>query len=148
MLGREPETAGAQSWWAAIRAGQATVDDVQRRFYDSDEYFAASGGTWDGYVRRLYTTMLRRGASDAEVASWVSLVSARGRAWVVDSIWWSREAATVRSGDYYQIFLGRGPDPQGQAAWAEVLLVRGEGAVRVGIAGSLEYRARAIARYP
>lgn len=148
VLGREPEAAGAQDWWTAIRNGYATVDDVQRRFYDSDEYFTKSGNTWDGYVRRLYTTMLGREAGDAEVATWVSLVASQGRAWVVDSIWWSHEAAAKRAGAYYQTFLGREPDPQGQADWAVVLLVHGEGAVRVGIAGSLEYRARAIARFP
>ncbi|WP_158372243.1 DUF4214 domain-containing protein [Cellulosimicrobium cellulans] len=148
VLGREPDPVGAEAWLVAIRARQSTVDDVQRRFYDSDEYFAASGGTWEGYVQRLYTTMLRRGAGQAEVAQWVSLVGSQGRAWVVDSIWWSQEAAAIRAGDYYQTFLGRGPDPAGQAAWAQVLLQHGEGAVRTGIAGSLEYRARAIARYP
>ncbi len=148
VLGREPEPSGADAWLVAIRSRQATVDDVQRRFYDSDEYFAASGGTWEGYVQRLYTTMLRRSASPAEVGQWVSLVGSQGRAWVVDSIWWSQEAATVRAGDYYQTFLGRSPDPSGQAAWAQVLLQSGEGAVRTGIAGSLEYRGRAIARYP
>ena len=58
------------------------------------------------------------------------------------------EAASARAGAYYQTFLGRGPDPFGQAAWAQVLLANGEGAVRVGIAGSLEYKARAIARFP
>ncbi len=148
VLGREPEAAGAQSWWWGIRAGVSTVDDVQRKFYDSDEYFAISGGTWDGYVRRLYTTMLHREAGASEVASWVGLVGSRGRSWVVDSIWWSREAASIRAGAYYQTFLGRGPDPDGLAGWASALQQYGEGAVRVGIAGSQEYRARAIARYP
>ncbi|WP_426592772.1 DUF4214 domain-containing protein [Cellulomonas sp. McL0617] len=148
VLGRGPDPVGAQAWLTQIRAGLGTVDDVQRRFYDSDEYFATSGGTWPGYVQRLYTTMLHRGASDAEVSTWVSLVATQGRAWVVDSIWWSREAASIRAGSYYQTFLGRGPDPTGLASWTTVLLTSGEGAVRAGIAGSQEYRARAIARFP
>ncbi|WP_426592775.1 DUF4214 domain-containing protein [Cellulomonas sp. McL0617] len=148
VLGRGPDPVGAQAWLTQIRAGLGTVDDVQRRFYDSDEYFATSGGTWPGYVQRLYTTMLHRGGSDAEVSTWVSLVATQGRAWVVDSIWWSREAASIRAGSYYQTFLGRGPDPTGLASWTTVLLTSGEGAVRAGIAGSQEYRARAIARFP
>uniref|UniRef100_UPI000488FABC DUF4214 domain-containing protein n=1 Tax=Cellulomonas sp. URHE0023 TaxID=1380354 RepID=UPI000488FABC len=122
VLGRAPEPAGAKAWLEQIRAGYGTVDDVQRRFYDSDEYFTASGGTWQGYVQRLYTTMLHRGASDAEVASWVAQVSSKGRAWVVDSIWWSFEAAAIRAGGYYQTFLGRGPDPSGLEGWTNVLL--------------------------
>jgi SpoIID/LytB domain protein len=148
VLGRGPDPTGARDWLVAIRNRQATVDDVQRRFYDSQEYFLKSGGTAAGYVRLLYTTVLRRGASDAEVASWVQLMGARGRGWVVDQIWFSMEAARVRAGDYYQTFLGRGPDPAGLTAWAQVLLTHGEGSVRNGIAGSMEYRLRAITRYP
>jgi len=148
VLGRGPDPVGAQGWSEAIRNRQATVDDVQRRFYDSQEFFLASGGTAQGYVQRLYTTVLRRGASEAEVAGWVGAMSVRGRAWVVDSIWFSMEAARVRAGDYYLTFLGRGPDPIGLAGWAQVLLTNGEGAVRDGIAGSTEYRARAVTRYP
>jgi SpoIID/LytB domain protein len=148
VLGRAPEPAGMAGWTAAIQAGQATVDDVQRRFYDSQEYFTISGGTTDGYIRRLYTTVLRRPAGDAEVADWSAQMAARGRGWVVDAIWFSMEAAKVRAGDYYLVFLGRAPDLEGQTAWAQVLLTYGEGAVRNGIAGSMEYRNRAIARFP
>lgn len=148
VLGRAPDPEGARGWLVAIRNRQATVDDVQRRFYDSTEYFTIAGGTQEGYVQRLYTTMLRRGASQAEVADWVARMDVHGRAWVVDQIWFSMEAARVRAGDYYRTFLGRGPDPTGQTAWAQVLLVQGEGAVRNGIAGSTEYRLRAVARFP
>jgi len=148
VLGREPDPVGAAGWLAAIRERRATVDDVQRTFYDSEEYFLVSGGTSGGYVARLYTTMLGREAWAGEVAIWVGLMGSRGRAWVVDSIWFSVEAAQHRAGAYYQRFLGRGPDPVGLEAWARVLLSQGEGAVRAGIAGSDEYRMRAIARYP
>ncbi|WP_155859467.1 DUF4214 domain-containing protein [Cellulomonas sp. KRMCY2] len=148
VLGREPEPAGAAAWLSEIKAGHATVDDVQRRFYDSVEYYATSGGTPEGYVRRLYQTVLSRPAGDAEVAEWSAVFATRGRGVVVDAIWFSNEAARIRAGAYYQTFLGRGPDPVGLAGWADVLLRQGEGAVRVGIAGSLEYRARAIARFP
>lgn len=148
VLGREPEAAGALNWLNAIRAGQATVDDVQRRFYDSPEYYDASGGTDPGYVDRLYTTMTRRPATPAERTAGVAALTERGRAAVVDGLWFSLEAASVRSGDYYQTFLGRAPDAAGQAAWAQVLLSHGEGAVRNGIAGSQEYRARALTRFP
>ena len=147
VLGREPEAAGALAWFYAIRNGERTVDDVQRRFYDSTEYFKASGGTNEGYVQRLYTTMTRRAATAAEVTNAITLMGQNGRGWVVDSLWFSREAASVRAGDYYMTFLGRAPDAPGQAAWAEVLLVHGEGAVRAGIAGSIEYRQRALSRF-
>ncbi|MCC2308723.1 DUF4214 domain-containing protein [Cellulomonas chengniuliangii] len=124
------------------------MDDVQRRFYDSVEYYEISGGTPEGYVRRLYQTVLGRPATDGEVATWAGVMRQRGNGAAVDGIWFSMEAARLRAGAYYQTFLGRGPDPTGLAGWANVLLAQGEGAVRIGIAGSLEYRDRAVARYP
>ncbi|MCC2308726.1 DUF4214 domain-containing protein [Cellulomonas chengniuliangii] len=148
VLGREPEPAGAAAWLSEIRAGNRTVDDVQRRFYDSVEYYEISGGTPEGYVRRLYQTVLGRPATDGEVATWAGVMRQRGNGAAVDGIWFSMEAARLRAGAYYQTFLGRGPDPTGLAGWANVLLAQGEGAVRIGIAGSLEYRDRAVARYP
>lgn len=150
VLGREPDPVGAAGWRAAIRAGRTTVDEVQRTFYDSAEYFQISGGTPQGYVSRLFTTMLGRPVADAELAQWVVLYGSPsgGRAFVVNNIWWSLEAAQKRAGTYYQTFLGRAPDTAGVQAWARVLLSQGEGAVRVGIAGSEEYRLRALSRFP
>lgn len=148
VLGREPEPAGARDWLLAVRSGPATVDDVQLRFYDSAEYFAISGGTDEGYVRRLYQTMLRRPAGAGEVSMWVGVMRTHGRSHAANSIWFSTEAAAVRTSDYYSTFLGRAPDAGGVATWSRVLLSHGEGAVRTGIAGSLEYRQRAVARYP
>lgn len=148
VLGREPDPAGAVGWREAIRARRATVDAVQRTFYDSLEYFQISGGTPTGYVARLFETMLGRSASEAELRVWVDLYASRGRTFVVDNIWWSAEAAQRRAGVYYQTFLGRAPDLPGVQAWGRVLLAQGEGAVRIGIAGSDEYRQRAIQRYP
>lgn len=148
VLGREPDPAGAVGWRDAIRARRATVDAVQRTFYDSLEYFQISGGTPTGYVARLFETMLGRTASEAELRVWVDLYTSRGRTFVVDNIWWSAEAAQRRAGVYYSTFLGREPDLPGVQAWGRVLLAQGEGAVRIGIAGSDEYRQRAIQRYP
>ncbi|MGV8978012.1 MAG: DUF4214 domain-containing protein [Cellulomonas sp.] len=148
VLGRGPDPQGAADWLAQIRAGYGTVDDVQLRFYGSQEFFLITGGTTAGYIQRLYTTMLRRGASDADVAAWAGVLASSGPAAMVNAIWFSTEAASVRAGDYYATFLGRGPDPTGLAGWTQVLLAYGQGAVRIGIAGSLEYRAKAIVRYP
>ncbi|WP_250442494.1 DUF4214 domain-containing protein [Actinotalea sp. C106] len=148
VLLREPDPVGANNWLQRIRRGSATVDDVQRRFYDSTEYYTRAGGTRSGYVARLYQTVLDRPASAAERESWSRKWDTIGRAGVVDSIWFSFEAARIRAGAYYQTFLQRAPDPAGRDSWARVLLSRGEGAVRNGMAGSQEYRTRAIARYP
>lgn len=148
VLGREPEGQGAASWLKQIRAGQATVDDVQRRFFDSQEFISRSGGTDNGYVANMYRSILGRAATAGEVDLWVAKLDQSGRGWVVDQIWFSLEAASARAGGYYELFLKRAPDTAGRASWARVLLAHGEGAVRTGIAGSQEYRARAIIRYP
>jgi len=148
VLGRAPEPAGMAYWYQRIRAGVATVDDVQRRFLSSSEFMARAGGTDEGYVRRMYTSVLGREAAEAEIQHWVVAIATQGRERVTDAIWFSTEAAQHRAGAYYRTFLKREPDAPGVRMWAQVLLRSGEGAVRIGIAGSEEYRVRALARYP
>jgi hypothetical protein len=147
-LGRDPDPSGLAYWTQRIKAGSATVDDVLRRFYDSDEYVRRAGGTMTGYVSLLYQTMFDRPATDAEASWWASWGDQRGRSAMVDTIWFSMEAATYRASRYYRVFLGRDADAAGAAAWGGVLLTQGEGAVRAGIAGSEEYRRLALTRYP
>ena len=148
VLGRPAEPAGMTYWSAEIIAGRATVDDVQRRFYDSQEFYNRSGGTAVGYVDLLYRSMFDRPASAAESAAWAAQIAVIGRSRVVDGIWFSLEAAMYRAGGYYRVFLQREPDRAGQEYWARVLLAQGEGAVRMGIAGSVEYRILAQSRFP
>jgi hypothetical protein len=58
------------------------------------------------------------------------------------------EAAKHRAGVYYSTYLKRTPDAGGLQTWGQVLLQQGEGAVRIGIAGSEEYRQKALVRFP
>ena len=148
VLGREPEPGGMDHWYRTIRAGRATVDDVQRRFLSSGEFLSKAGGTNEGYVRRMYTSVLGRTASSSEVVHWVGQIGVQGRERVTDAIWFSREAAGRRAAVYYTVFLKRAAERAGVEFWATILLDRGEGAVRIGIAGSEEYRVRALARFP
>lgn len=146
-LGRAPDPGGMAYWYDRIRARTATVDDVERRFYDSDEYVTRGGGTAAGYVSLLYQTMFDRPASAEEAPFWTGYMQTRGRAATVDAIWFSLEAAVFRAGGYYEVFLDREPDAAGALNWGTVLLAHGEGAVRAGIAGSEEYRVLALATY-
>ncbi len=148
VLGREPEPLGAANWLIQIKLDRATVDDVARRFFDSQEFVNRSGGTTEGYVAAMYRAILGRDATAGEVSTWSTKYEATGRGWVVDQIWFSTEAAKNRAGAYYRVFLQREPDAAGLAGWATELLTRGEGAVRTGIAGSEEYRSKALVRYP
>jgi len=156
VLARSPSAGDLAGWSGQILSGHVLVDDVQRRFYSSQEFWNRSGGTDAGFVANLYTSTLsdpsnlgtKRVATSAEVIYWVAKVKLNGRAWVVDQIWFSMEAAKYRAGKYYLLFLKRTADPAGQTGWARVLLAQAEGAVRVGIAGSREYRLLAFQRYP
>ena len=147
-LGRDPDPGGMDSWYRAIRARAATVDDVERRFLSSNEFWTKSGGTDAGYVTRLYETVLGRRPAPSDVDFWTARIAAHGRDSMADGIWFSLEAAKIRAGVYYRTYLKREPDAAGLLTWAKVLLARGEGAVRIGIAGSEEYRAKALVRYP
>ncbi|MEP7018313.1 MAG: DUF4214 domain-containing protein [Actinomycetota bacterium] len=148
VLGRAPDAAGLAGWSSQILAGKVPVDDVQRRFYSSQEFANRSGGTDAGFVAALYPSILgaTRVATSVEVDLWVAKVRQYGRSKVVDSIWFSFEAASARAGAYYLLFLKRAADPAGRATWARVLLAQGEGTVRTGIAGSQEYWNRAQTR--
>jgi hypothetical protein len=148
VLGRAAEPAGLEHWTRTIKAGAATVDDVERRFLSSQEFWSKSGGSDEGYVRRMYTSVLGRTASAAEVQHWVAEIRRLGREAVTDGIWFSMEAAKHRAGVYYSTYLKRTPDAGGLQTWGQVLLQQGEGAVRIGIAGSEEYRVKAIGRFP
>jgi len=147
VVGRAPDAGGMAYWYDRIRSGSATVDDVARRFYDSDEYLQRAGGTAEGYISLLYQTMFERSAAPSETAYWSATIATTSRGEVVDAIWYSFEAALYRSGGYYRTFLQREPDAGGQVSWAGVLLSSGEGAVRIGIAGSEEYRQLAQRRF-
>lgn len=147
-LGREPEAAGMANWLSGIRGGLVTVDDVRRTFLASAEFRLASGGTDRGYVQRLYRTVLGREATPEELAAGTAAVAEHGRPRYTDGLWYSQEAAEYRAGAYYEVFLKRTWDASGRTHWARVLLAHGEGAVRIGIAGSVEYANKALLRYP
>ena len=135
------------NWITQIQLGRATVDDIQLHFFHSQEFFGQGGGTNAGFVRHMYRVMLNREATNAEVNHWVNVINTQGRRAAIDGVWFSREAAQQRVIDYFQLFLGRAPDPSGLATWTTVMMNDGAAAVREGIAGSQEYLNRAIARF-
>lgn len=146
-MGRAPDAGGMEYWYQRIRARSATVDDVLRRFYDTPEFISRTGSR-GAYVSLLYQTIFERPATAAEAQYWSGQIARSGERAVVDAIWFSMEAAQYRAGGYYRTYFGREYDAAGRQYWAGVLLAKGEGAVRVGLAGSEEYRARALSRFP
>ncbi|HEY8721629.1 DUF4214 domain-containing protein [Pengzhenrongella sp.] len=148
VLGRNPDPGGLTGWTTAVRSGNVAVDDVQRIFYGTAEYYQKSGGTPRGYVDRLFRTAFNRAPTTQDLDYWALQFQVSGRDAVVRGIWGSAEAARYRAGKYYELFLKRAPDLAGQAYWGRILQLKGEGAVRIGIAGSLEYRLLAAKRFP
>jgi len=148
VFGRAPDEGGLVAWTNEVASGAVTVDDVKRRLLDSGEFFSRSGGTPQGYVARLYQSVLGRTASEQEVESWSARFASLGRSGVATAIWGSRESAMWRSGLYYPVLLGRAADRGGLMTWSTVLLRDGEAAVRNGMAASGEYRNRAVSRFP
>lgn len=147
VLGRNGEAAGVGDWVNRVMTGAIAVDDVQFAFYKEREFYLVAGGTPERFAQHLYRVMLDRNASAQEVSMRAGQVSTLGVPRIVSDVWWSVEAAQARSSRYYPLFLGRTVDPTGRVFWGNVLLRDGEGAVRIGIAGSDEYRARAVQRY-
>ncbi|QAY63409.1 DUF4214 domain-containing protein [Xylanimonas allomyrinae] len=143
VLRREPDPHYVD-WVRWIQEGVYTVDEVQFVFYRTEEFYLQGGANPTDYVKHMYRVMLNREASAWEIAYWTDQIAHYGVVPATAGVWFSLEAAMIRAGKYYQTFLDRAPDPVGLDDWAHVMLASGEGAVREGIAGSVEYRNLAL----
>jgi hypothetical protein len=144
FLGRGPDAAGLAGWLNAMTGGM-TIQAMEVGFLASPEYYAQSGGTDAGWVRRLYQHVLARQASDGEVQAWVDALAAGGsRQQVATGFVVSTERLTTVVDGYYQKLLGRSLDPLGQVVWVRGIQtgLRTE-AVIGGIVSSAEYYAKA-----
>ena len=145
VLRREAEPAGLAWWVSEVLGGRVPVDDVARVFYISQEFYNQTGGNDRAFIERMYNVALGRTSPPAawEIEYWSGLVPKFGRESVLNGIWWSVEASENRSRYYYENWLHRAGDHEGVQIWGAVLRSQGEGAVRRGIAGSVEYRLHA-----
>jgi hypothetical protein len=119
FLGREADAAGRAGWIKYLQQG-GTEEGLTVAILTSAEYQAKRPDNGD-FVRSLYDQLLFRGASDAEVASWVNdLNGGASRADVAREILHSQEA-TLRAVDTAYTYLHRDADPAGEAAFASML---------------------------
>jgi hypothetical protein len=143
FLGRH-ENAAEQGAWVNYLQHGGTEEEVVATFLSSGEYQAkfADNAT---FVRSLYDCLLFRGASDAEVASWVNDLNAgASRADVVRGFLHSQEASLRAVDAVYAGFLRREADPAGEAGFASSLQ-RPDGKasdVMLAVLSSNEYRDR------
>lgn len=111
-----------------------------------------SNGTGSGtgqeqtFVRNLYTDLLGRAASTADVNFWVGQLSLQGAAGVSAGIVSSHEYHVRLVREFYTHFLNRAADQTGESFWSG-LLDQGQSAELIinGILGSDEFAARATA---
>lgn len=148
VFGRVPDEGGLRMWVAEVASGRLAIDDVKRKLLDSGEFLSRAGGTPEGYVARLYSSVLQREGSESEVSAWAAQFRSAGRSAVASAIWGSKESAMRRVQVYYPLLLGRASDRGGLETWSGVLLREGEQSVRNGMAASAEYRKRAVIRFP
>ena len=139
-LGRDADPPGQASFLAMLRAG-SSIDEVRVGILGSSEYFARSGQTNDGLVRRLYVQILHRNPSSVEVSAWLAnLNGGTSRVSVAISFVNSLENRRQQVANLYTALLGRSADALGLSYFSGTLM-RGEARyeqVLTLIAGSLE----------
>lgn len=139
-LGRGTDPSGLAFWLGQMRAGRP-IEAVHTGFIASDEFYAASGGTPEGWVRNLYRTVLDREPSQPEVDWWVAAIGAgMNRGTVAGGFLYSTEHLTSVVDGYYQWLLHRPIDPVGARDWVTRIQhgYRDE-AIIAGIVASPEY---------
>jgi hypothetical protein len=74
-LGREPSSNELTQWVWAFQKGM-TLTEAQVTFLSSDDYFARHGRNPTSFVTGLFTEVLNRAPSQAEVTAWVNSLNA------------------------------------------------------------------------
>ncbi|MCG2799447.1 MAG: DUF4214 domain-containing protein [Cellulomonas sp.] len=144
ILGREASEADIQYWSGMITSGALPPESLRGYLAQSDEYWLKAGGTPDAFVATLYSDVLGRAPSAADLAFWTSELASKGRGYVaVKGIWRSPESGGHQVDAVYDMFLDRTPDAGGRAFWASFWSLHGDDALRSGIVGSAEYLSRA-----
>ena len=116
-LNRHPDPSGEQ-FWVSFLMGGGTFEQVAEALASSAEYFALEGSTNQGFVTGLYTDVLNRTPTSAEVNGWVTLLnSGTSRTAVATMFLTSTEYRTDLIMSDYETFLGRKADPAGLAGW-------------------------------
>lgn len=118
ILGRAADAAGFNAYMAKLQAG-VSRDTLLASFYGSEEFFNRVGREPSIYVSQLYSQILRRTASDAEVGYWTSVLAQNGGDRTAVAVQFLN-SAEFKQGEViaaYSHFLQRQPDPTGFVEW-------------------------------
>lgn len=147
-LHREPEPDGLDFWIGYLGAG-AGVPQLQSAIYASPESLDTLGqGDVRTWFAAVYTNLLGRAPTAAEVDYWAAYAEANGRGAAVRWIATSPECGRTRLNGYYQAFLGRDLDPSGEASWLPLMAERGDFILPRILGTSPEYWSTAQTRFP
>ena len=121
-----------------------TISKMESGFIASAEYYGRAGSSDVGWVKKLYSDVLGRGASPKEVASWTAqLPAGKSRSSVAMGFLLSTERVSTVVDGHYRHLLGRGIDPSGLRTWVGKLQRGGrDEAIIGGIIASGEYYGR------
>jgi hypothetical protein len=134
-LQRQPGPGDIQAWLPLLAqgsagAGQPSPDELfLTGVIGSPEYFVKNGNTELTWAASLYTMVLGRNASQAELTNLLTGVLngfAGTRQMIVSAIGGSAEAETSVVAGYYTQFLGRTASPGELAPWVNLLVSGGK----------------------
>ena len=119
QLGRSPSAAEVQGMYTRLVAGE-TQNELRVTFFSSDEYYNVVGRNPAQFVIGLYSQILDRPASDAEVNYWLSVLdqSNGDRTSVARAFLFGAEYQRYEAIDAYVNLLRRPADSSGLAYWA------------------------------
>lgn len=115
MLGR-PADEGGKAFWAA-RLANGRFDRLIADLGSSAEFWNQAGGTNEGFVRLVYERILKREASNGDVAYWAGRLQAgESRRALILTLFNLTEPLSVVGSDAYREILCRAPNATETAA--------------------------------
>jgi hypothetical protein len=149
-LGREPTEAELAAWITFLRTSPGSANAIVQGFFHSPEFLRNREGTLGDYITALYTTVLLRQPSSAEVAAWMPAMLERVNRLVpgfVNSAEFQRVLASTAPATIirrlYQQVLLRQPSTAEVNAWvAEVGRTGDWYGAALGFLNSAEFLAR------
>jgi hypothetical protein len=120
QLNRTPDAAELQFFMNRLRNGE-TQDALRVTFFGSEEFFNRYGRNNVEFVNQLYSQILGRTATAADVNFWVSVLAQTGgnRQFVATQFLNSREYQQLQVFGTYNLLLRRVPDNFGLNFWTQ-----------------------------
>jgi hypothetical protein len=149
LLGYTPTPEQITRQMDLIRNGDRTVDEVALRLMATSAYYRSTGGTDADFVRAVYAELLAKTPSDAQIATWSERMATEGRTAVVQTIWNSRGATSIRVKAAFKLYLAVTPSAAQLTDWLDRLATddRSDGQLRLTLPGTQKYADRADLRF-